>query len=120
MNIAIVGVGLIGGSAAITLKEKNAVCKVIGVDKSESNLKKALQLGLIDEEATLKDAIDRSDVIFLTLPVDAILHLLPSILDQVTTQIIVDMGSTKERILQAVDEHPKRGRLVAAHPMAGT
>lgn len=120
MNIAIVGVGLIGGSVAITLKEKKAVSKIIGVDKSDSNLKKALQLGLIDEGATLEEAISRSDMIFLTIPVDAILQLLPSILDQVTHQVVVDMGSTKERILQTVVDHPKRGRLVAAHPMAGT
>lgn len=120
MNIAIVGVGLIGGSVAITLKEKKAVSKIIGVDKSDSNLKKALQLGLIDEGATLEEAISRSDMIFLTIPVDAILQLLPSILDQVTHQVVVDMGSTKERILQTVVDHPNRGRLVAAHPMAGT
>ncbi len=120
MNIAIVGIGLIGGSAAITLKEKKAVSKIIGVDKSDGNLKKALQMGLVDEGTTLEDAISRSDVIFLTIPVDAILQLLPSILDQVTHQVVVDMGSTKERILQAVANHPNRGRLVAAHPMAGT
>lgn len=120
MNIAIVGVGLIGGSAAITLKEKKAVSKIIGVDKNENNLKKALQLGLIDEGTTLEEAINRSDVILLTIPVDAILQLLPFILDQVTHQIVVDMGSTKEHILQTVADHPKRGRLVAAHPMAGT
>lgn len=120
MNIAIVGVGLIGGSVAITLKEKKVVSKIIGVDKSDSNLKKALQLGLVDEGATLEDAISRSDVIFLTIPVDAILQLLPFILDRVTHQVVVDMGSTKERILQAIADHPKRGRLVAAHPMAGT
>src|SRR5690606_3512284 len=105
MNIAIVGVGLIGGSVAITLKEKKAVSKIIGVDKSDTNLKKALHLGLIDEGATLEEAIDRSDVIFLTIPVDAILQLLPSILDKVTHQVIVDMGSTKEGILQAVANH---------------
>ncbi|PPL00292.1 prephenate dehydrogenase [Parapedobacter indicus] len=120
MNIAIVGVGLIGGSVAITLKEKKAVSKIIGVDKSDTNLKKALQLGLIDEETTLEEAINRSDVIFLTIPVDAILQLLPSILDRITHQVVVDMGSTKEGILQAVANHPNRGRLVAAHPMAGT
>jgi len=120
MNIAIVGVGLIGGSVALALKEKKAVSNVIGVDKSESNLKKAIQLGLIDEGTSLEDAIGRSDVIFLTVPVDAILQILPAILDEVSTQVVVDMGSTKQRILQAVANHPNRGRLVAAHPMAGT
>lgn len=120
MNIAIVGVGLIGGSVAITLKEKQVVKKVIGVDKSEGNLKKALQLGLIDEAATLDTAIQEADVIFLTMPVDAILSSLSHILDQVTNQVIIDMGSTKTAIIEAIAHHPKRGRLVAAHPMAGT
>lgn len=120
MNIAIVGVGLIGGSVAITLKEKKVAGKVIGVDKSESNLKKALQLGLVDEITPLDKAISQADVIFLTMPVDAILTALPYILDRVTHQTVVDMGSTKTAIIDAVADHPKRGRLVAAHPMAGT
>ena len=120
MKIAIVGVGLIGGSIAITLKEKKVATRIIGVDKSEVNLKKALELGLIDEGMTLDDAIKACDVIVLTVPVDAILALLPDLLDQVTDQVVIDMGSTKERILHAIAGHPKRGRVVAAHPMAGT
>lgn len=120
MNIAIVGVGLIGGSIAISLKEKKIATQVIGVDKNETNLKKALQLGLIDEGMTLGDALKTCGVIVLTIPVDAILELLPSLLDQVTDQVVIDMGSTKERILHAIADHPKRGRVVAAHPMAGT
>ncbi|SEL05283.1 prephenate dehydrogenase [Parapedobacter koreensis] len=120
MNVAIVGVGLIGGSIAITLKEKKVATKFVGVDKSEGNLKKAIQLGLVDEGMTIEEALDQCDVIFLTIPVDAILTLLPSLLDRVTNQVIIDMGSTKERILAQVADHPKRGRLVAAHPMAGT
>ncbi|MFB2121505.1 prephenate dehydrogenase [Parapedobacter sp. 2B3] len=120
MNIAIVGVGLIGGSIAITLKEKKITTRIVGVDKSEANLKKALQLGLIDEGMTLEDALAACEVILLTVPVDAILELLPPLLDQVTDQVVIDMGSTKERILQAITDHPKRGRVVAAHPMAGT
>lgn len=120
MNIAIVGVGLIGGSIAITLKEKKIATRIIGVDKSEANLKKAVQLGLIDEGMTLDDAVKACGVIILTVPVDAILKMLPGLLDQVTDQVVIDMGSTKERILQAIANHPKRGRVVAAHPMAGT
>lgn len=120
MNIAIIGIGLIGGSVALALKEKNFVRKVIGVDKNDSNAEKALQLGLVDETAALDDAINRADVIFLTTPVDVILQLLPGILDQVIHQVVIDMGSTKSAIMQAVADHPKRGRLVAAHPMAGT
>ncbi|MEJ5054592.1 prephenate dehydrogenase [Sphingobacterium sp. MYb382] len=120
MNIAIVGIGLIGGSIGIRLKETNFCDKIIGVEKNEANQKKALQLGLVDEIQTLEEAIQSAKIIVLTVPVDVIMQLLPKILDQVTDQVIIDMGSTKTNILQAIAEHPKRGRYVAAHPMAGT
>jgi prephenate dehydrogenase len=120
MNIAIVGIGLIGGSIAIRLKETNFAEKVIGVDKSEVNQKKALQMNLADEIMDLDEAIATSKIIILTTPVDAIMQLTPYILDRITDQIIIDMGSTKINILQQIADHPKRGRYVAAHPMAGT
>ncbi|QQT24707.1 prephenate dehydrogenase [Sphingobacterium spiritivorum] len=120
MNLAIVGIGLIGGSVAIRLKEKGNFSKIIGVDKSESNQKKALQLHLVDEIASLEEAVKNCKVIILTAPVNAILELAPKILDLVTDQVVIDMGSTKENILKLIENHPKRGRYVAAHPMAGT
>lgn len=120
MNIAIVGIGLIGGSVAIRLKETQFAHKVIGVDKSESNQKKALQLNLVDEIMSLDDAIASAKIIVLTTPVDAIMELTPYILDRITDQVVIDMGSTKINILQKIANHPKRGRYVAAHPMAGT
>ncbi len=120
MNIAIVGIGLIGGSTAIRLKETKSFDKIIGVDKNESNQKKAIQLGLVDEIMSLEDAIQHAKVIVLTIPVDAIMQLAPAILDQIDTQVIIDMGSTKTNILQLIADHPKRGRYIAAHPMAGT
>lgn len=120
MNIAIVGIGLIGGSAAIRLRETKSFDKIIGVDKNESNQKKALQLGLVDEIMSLEDAIQQAKVIVLTVPVDAIMHMAPSILDQIDQQVVIDMGSTKINILQRISDHPKRGRYIAAHPMAGT
>ncbi len=120
MNIAIVGVGLIGGSIGIRLKETQFCENLIGVDKSETNQKKALQLGLVDEFQSLENALANCKVIILTIPVDAIMVLLPQILDKVTDQVIIDMGSTKTNILNLISDHPNRGRYVAAHPMAGT
>lgn len=120
MNIAIVGIGLIGGSTAIRLKETKFFDKIIGVDKNESNQKKALQLGLVDEIMSLEDAIHHAKVIVLTTPVDVIMQLAPVILDQIDQQVVIDMGSTKINILQQIADHPKRGRYIAAHPMAGT
>lgn len=120
MNIAIVGIGLIGGSIGIRLKETKLFEKIIGVEKSEVNQKKALQLGLADEIQTLEEALKSCKVIVLTIPVDAIMVLLPKLLDIATDQVIIDMGSTKSNILNLIKDHPNRGRYVAAHPMAGT
>lgn len=121
MNIAIVGVGLIGGSIALALKNKDFVTKVIGVDKDETNLAKALNIGFIDEVQSLNEAIKHTDVLILSTPVDVICNILPDILDKISDQqVVMDMGSTKEKLLAIVDKHPKRGRFVACHPMAGT
>ncbi|MVZ65075.1 prephenate dehydrogenase [Sphingobacterium sp. DK4209] len=120
MNIAIVGVGLIGGSIGIRLKETKFCDKLIGVERSESNQKKALQLGLVDEIQPLEEALKSCKVLILTVPVDVIMGILPGLLDQVTDQVIIDMGSTKSNILNLIKDHPNRGRYIAAHPMAGT
>jgi prephenate dehydrogenase len=68
----------------------------------------------------IDDAIEQCKVIILTVPVDAIMQLIPHILDKVTDQVVIDMGSTKINILQQIADHPHRGRYVAAHPMTGT
>ncbi|MBD1433661.1 prephenate dehydrogenase [Sphingobacterium sp. DN00404] len=120
MNITIVGVGLIGGSIGIRLKETQFGKKIIGVEKNEANAKKALQLGLVDEIQSLDEAIASSRIIILTVPVDAIMNMLPAILDKVTDQVVIDMGSTKANILNLIANHPNRGRYIAAHPMTGT
>lgn len=121
MNIAIVGVGLIGGSIALALKNKDFVTKVIGVDKDETNLTKALNIGFIDEVQSLNEAIKHTDVLILSTPVDVICNILPDILDKINDQqVVMDMGSTKEKLLAIINKHPKRGRFVACHPMAGT
>jgi prephenate dehydrogenase len=121
MKIAIVGVGLIGGSLAITLRENGFAQRVIGVDKSQENLDKAVRRRLIDEDMSLDDAIAQSDLIVVSTPMDMMLDLIPAILDKVNDQqVVIDVGSTKERLMQRLSSHPKRGRFVATHPMAGT
>lgn len=119
-KIAIVGIGLIGGSLAIQLHEKKLSAKLVGVDGSEEHAKKAVELELVDETLPLDDAIVQSDVIVLAIPVDAMVNLLPEILDKIDRQIVLDLGSTKSQLIEAVKNHPKRGRYVATHPMWGT
>ncbi|UYQ93945.1 prephenate dehydrogenase [Chitinophaga horti] len=121
MIATVVGVGLIGGSLALSLKEKGLANWVIGVDNNEENLRKARELNIVDEATSLEDAMNRSQLIVLAIPVDGLLKLLPSVLDKVKPDhVVMDVGSTKDIILQLVAGHPQRGRFVAAHPMAGT
>ena len=119
-NIAIVGVGLIGGSLALQLHEKKISSKLIGVDSNEDHAAKAVELELVDETMPLDEAIAASDVIVLAIPVDTVVTLLPQVLDKVDQQIVIDLGSTKSQSIEAVKDHPKRGRYVATHPMWGT
>lgn len=121
MTVTIVGIGLIGGSLAITLKENGFASRIIGVDANDANIDKAFRRRLIDEAMPLEAAVAQSEVIIVATPVDAMLQLLPAILDLVTEQqVVLDVGSTKFTLLEALKNHPRRQRLVATHPMAGT
>ena len=120
MTITVVGIGLIGGSFALAVKEKGIAQKVIGVDANKEHQQKALSLGLVDEIKSLEEAVADADLVILATPVDAVIDLLPKVLDKVDKQVVIDMGSTKEGILAAVADHPKRSRFVATHPMWGT
>jgi prephenate dehydrogenase len=120
MTVTIVGIGLIGGSFALALRDKGIAKRVIGVESNEEHKRKALALRLVDEVKDLDEAIKESDLIFLAVPVDAATTLLPSILDKVDKQVVMDAGSTKEGIIEAIKDHLKRKRFVGTHPMWGT
>jgi len=120
MRISIVGLGLIGGSMALDLKSNGLATKVVGVDINEEHCKAALRLKLVDEVVTLDEAIKQSDLIILATPVQYTMELMPTILDQVKSQIVIDVGSTKYEISEIVKNHPQRKNYLATHPMAGT
>jgi len=121
MVISIIGVGLLGGSFALSLKEKYPNIKFVGVDNSAVNQKIALAKGIVDEILSLEEALELSELNVLATPVDAIARLLPYILDRLPDgKTIMDLGSTKEMICALADSHAKRGQFVAVHPMAGT
>jgi prephenate dehydrogenase len=120
MIVSIIGIGLIGGSFALSLKDKAIAEKVIGVDNNHLHQERALSLKLVDEIMEVDKAIDAADLVVLAVPVDAMTKMLPKILNRVNRQVVIDMGSTKESIMKAVSKHKKRGRFVATHPMWGT
>jgi prephenate dehydrogenase len=121
MIVTVIGTGLIGGSMALSLKEKGFATRIIGVDNNTGHLARAMELGIIDEYAALQHGVAQSDLVILAIPVDAGVGLLPVILNELNgRQVVMDVGSTKEQILSVVSHHPKRGRFVGTHPMWGT
>ena len=120
MRLAVIGIGLIGGSLALSLKKKGFVSNVIGVDNNPNHQAEALRLGIVDEIMTLEDAVKLSDIIAIATPVNIAEKLLPSVLDLVDQQVVFDLGSTKEAVAHIASVHAKKGRFVPTHPMWGT
>lgn len=119
-NIAIIGLGLMGGSLAIQLRKKGIANNIIGVESNADSREIAINKNLVNDCMTLEDAVRSSEVIILTTQVETIKLLLPKILNLVENQIVIDFGSTKHEIINSVKNHCKRNRYVAAHPMWGT
>ncbi|MCG5644434.1 MAG: prephenate dehydrogenase [Flavobacteriaceae bacterium] len=119
-QLSIIGVGLIGGSFAKDFRELFPKASIVGLDKNESHLTEALSLGVIDKAGDMKDLSD-SDLVFVAIPVDATLSLISEILDMAGEHtVVVDAGSTKASLCEAVAKHDKRRHYLAAHPIAGT
>ena len=121
MTVSIVGIGLLGGSFALILREKYPKMRFVGVDTSVVNGQLALAKGIVDDVLPLDEAIAQSELVVLATPVNVLMNLLPTILDQLPSNAtVVDLGSTKGLICEIADAHPRRSQFVAAHPMAGT
>ena len=119
MNIGIIGLGLMGGSLAKAVKRYGISKKVYGFTNSEKNKKEIEELGLVDELVDLETLKKVSDVIILSIPVDAIISMFPDFLDIDDKTTIIDMGSTKEYIVKNIPAKIRKN-FVAAHPMTGT
>lgn len=121
MVVSIIGIGLLGGSFALAIREKYPKIKFIGVDASPVHGQLAIAKGIVDEVLPFEDAIRQSTLVVLATPVNVITDMLPAVLDILPENgTVVDLGSTKGLICEAVEQHPKRAQFVAAHPMAGT
>jgi prephenate dehydrogenase len=122
-TLAIIGVGLIGGSLSLALKQTGAVGRVIGVGRSRANLQEALDLNVIDEIGDLIPTAQRADVIFIATPVAQ----MPAIFQTLSTHakpqcVVFDGGSTKQDVVAAARMHlgARVSRFVPSHPIAGT
>ena len=120
MKIGIIGLGLMGGSFALDIKIPFPSSIIHGIDNSAENLNKAKEIGLIDLIISYKD-LRKMDLILVAVPVSHSLNLIPKVLDLINSNTLVfDVGSTKQAICELLNDHPKRGNYLAAHPMAGT
>ena len=122
-TLAVIGVGMIGGSAALALKRRRAVGKVIGAGRSRANLERALELGVIDHIADdPASAAAQADIVLLAAPVNAIVGLFEAILPALDRhKVVTDVGSVKREICEAAAATlgSRARRFVPGHPVAG-
>ena len=120
MKIYVIGIGLIGGSIALSAKELNPQITIFGIDNNPAHIDEALALGVIDQAAVWDD-LANADIVIVSVPVDVTMTILPQVLDRIHEDAIVfDVGSTKSLVCEAVANHPKRRNFLATHPIAGT
>ena len=119
-NIYVIGVGLIGGSLALDIKNRDKDVQVFGIDSNPNHLNEALELNIIDAAANYKD-LSKADLVILAIPVDVAVIELSKILNHISdSALVVDVGSTKSDICKSIENHNKRRNYLAMHPIAGT
>jgi len=121
-TVSIIGVGLVGGSLALALKEKGLAKKIIGYGRNHQRLKEALKLGIIDHYTTSLEESARADLIVLATPV--------GVFEELTTQlvsylkkgtVVIDVGSVKEHVVNTLEKiFPDGIQFVGTHPIAGS
>lgn len=146
MKVGIIGLGLIGGSMAIDIKRRGFASEVLGVEADGVNALAAERIGLADRIVGFEECVRESDLVILAVPAGVAVRMLPEVLDifgqcpdrgdahelsgqlsvsgehvrGICPKVVMDVCSTKERLVDAVRNHPMRRRYVATHPMAGT
>lgn len=120
-KVTVIGLGLIGGGMALDLHKKRFAKHFIGVDHNQDHTSEALQLKLVDEVLSLDEGVKSAEVVILAIPVDAARKVISEVLDLLPQgSVLIDVGSTKSGVCEAVKNHPKRAQYVACHPIAGT
>jgi len=121
-TVAIVGVGLIGGSIGLALRERKLAQRVIGVGRTASRLQQARRRGAVTETTTsLERGVAEADVVVVCTPVDDLGEHVCAVAENTGSDtLITDVGSTKEQIVQHLEvELPAKSKFVGSHPVAG-
>lgn len=122
-TLAVIGVGLIGGSFAAACRKAGVVTHVLGAGRRPETLSKAVELGLIDEAVDLKEAAQRADLIFIAAPVGAFASIFAELAPWLKSDgLITDGGSTKQNVVDAARAGLKDrvNQFIPSHPMAGS
>lgn len=120
MKIAVIGIGLIGGSLARDIRLIWDQAEIIGLDALACHVQQAIELGLVNREGQWEE-IPQMDMVIVSVPVDKALTVVPQVLNLVNeTTLVMDVGSTKQPLCEAVQHHPNRRNFLATHPIAGT
>ena len=120
MKVGIVGLGLIGGSIALKLKDLFDNLTIYGYDIDHDSISYSIKNKIIDAKYD-ENLLNELDYIFLAIPVEYIKNQLKNYLDKISNKtLIIDLGSTKFQICSSVVNHKKRKNYLAAHPIAGT
>ena len=121
-TVSIIGVGLIGGSISLALKEKGLVNKIIGYGRNEERLKLALKRGIVDEITTSLQEASLSDLVVLATPLgvfEKIVYDLAKFIKKGT--VVIDVGSVKEWVVDRIEKIlPSEVHFVGTHPIAGS
>ncbi len=122
-RVAIIGVGLIGGSFGMALRTRGLAKEVVGVGRDEGRLQRAVDLGAVDSwTLDLIEGVTGADLVYIATPVGLVLDFMSKAIPFVTADcIITDAGSTKGEICRHADElAADRAMFVGGHPMAGS
>mgnify|MGYP001812376290 FL=1 len=122
-KLAIIGVGLIGGSLAIALRQAGVVRQIVGCGRGKANLEKAVELEVIDEFThDVAEAVSGADLVFVAVPLGAMKSVFESMAANLKPDAVVtDGGSAKACVIQDwIDVFGNDSQFVAGHPIAGT
>ncbi len=118
MQVGIIGLGLIGGSMGLALRESKLFKRIFGFDINPLHCQQALLLGLVDECVDFK-TIQECDVIFLATPLNAIISTIKNFKNISPSTTIIDLGGAKEQISLSIPNKIRKN-FITAHPMCGT
>lgn len=121
-RLAIFGVGLIGGSVALALKQSGQAGTIVGIGRNQDGLQEALRLGVIDEAASSPEAVRDADVVLLATPVGQFPAIMQAIAPHLgPNTVVTDAGSTKQDVVKAARAYLGQhiANFVPAHPIAG-